>query len=144
MAPPATARSNSRRSSARCTNATLAAILCAVGAGCSCSDTTTVLPITRQQYYALGARYGQEALPDYECEALCMRSVTVVPDGCAQGGGAGSGGTSGTGGQGGTGAPPWCAPQQLQQFVSITECKLATIEWIDPAVICTGRLPCEG
>jgi len=131
-------------------SAALAAVLCAVGTGCSCADTTTVLPVGKQQYDALSARYGPEALPDYECEALCMRTVTVVPNGVGcgsggNGGSAGSGASAGSGGSGGAGGtPPWCSPHELEQFVSITECKLTTVEWVEPAVICTGSLPCYG
>jgi hypothetical protein len=132
---------------------------------------TTVLPISAPQHRVLSARYGVEALPDYECEALCMRNVTTLPDGCAQGGGAGSGGAGATGGagveggsagaagaaggttggggassggQGGTATPPSCVPQEHEPFVSISECKLTTVEWVEPAVICTGSLPCYG
>jgi hypothetical protein len=135
---------------------------------------TTVLPISAQQHRTLSARYGTEALPDYECEALCMRTVTVVPNGvgCGSGGSAGSAGSDGAGGAGGAGAtagaggagaageggaggaatggqgtggtPSWCAPNELEQFVSITECTLTTVEWVEPAVICTGSLPCYG
>jgi hypothetical protein len=60
------------------------------------------------------------------------------------GGAAGGGGLGAAGGQGGTGAAPWCTPQELPQFVTITECKLTTIEWFEPAVICTGSPPCYG
>ena len=121
--------------------------------GCACPDATTVLPIDTARYQSLLGRYGSEALPDYECEKLCpLQSHTptscegsagTAGDGGSNDGGAagagGSGGTGGATGTAGTGGTP-CTEQPA--FAYLEECKLATIEWTTPAVICTGTPPC--
>lgn len=130
--------------------------LCAMG--CACPDATTVLPIDAGRHQSLLARYGSEALPDYECERLCPLQ-SDEPTTCAgnagvgggsssEGGHGGSGGVGGAGGGAGTGGATGTAGSgatpctEQPAFAYLDECKLATIEWTTPAVICTGTPPC--
>jgi len=127
---------------------------------CECPDAATVLPVEQHRYDVLLARYGSEALPYDECEALCL-SPSALGTGCggqAPGGSAGAagaavGGAGGTGGQGGialagaggaaaaTGGSAECT-STAPGFGTLDECKLVTIRWTVPAILCSGTLAC--
>jgi hypothetical protein len=144
--------------------------------GCACPDATVVLPIEPYRYDALRTTYGWEALPDYECDSICIPEIppectsptaagganAAGAGGLGQGGsvagGAGTGGGEGgfaapggaagapaSGGSGGSAAsgataPIDCAP--YEGFAYVSECKLTTIEWTRPAVVCVGTVRC--
>jgi hypothetical protein len=131
----------------------LALALGPLALGCACPDATVVLPIERYRYEALQKSYGWEALPDYECDAICFGAET--PPECTSttaaggeggfvtaGGAGGAGGAPGTGGSAASGAaePIDCAP--YEGFAYVSECKLSTIDWTRPAVVCAGTVQC--
>jgi hypothetical protein len=147
----------------------LALAVLALAFGCSCPDATVVVPIEPYRYHALQSAYGWEALPNYECDAICLAAesgctTTTATGGSsadgggglsAGGGGAGGGNPSGGAGGGssaggGAGAAPGgggsgsggidCSP--YQSFAYVSECKLTTIEWTRPAVVCVGTVQC--
>jgi hypothetical protein len=145
-----------------------ALVLAGASFGCSCPDATVVVPIEPYRYHALQSAYGWDALPNYECDAICIAAQSGCSSGVATGGsnaagggglgpgggGAGGGPLGGAGGlaayggaagaapSGGAAAAPAidCAP--YESFAYVSECKLTTIEWTRPAVVCVGTVQC--
>ncbi len=96
----------------------------------TCPDSTTVVRITDDDFAELSALYGSEALPTTECNRLCgLDDGTTTATG-GGGSGGGSTDTSGTGFSGG--------------FQNVLTCELVTIEFSQPAVLCTGTNACGG
>jgi hypothetical protein len=96
----------------------------------TCPEQTTVIPITAEEYESLASRYGIEALPLEDCDRLC---------GLDDGGGSGGSGGAGTGGSGAA-----TTSSSSDGFQSVRECSLVTIEFSEPAVLCTGASLCGG
>lgn len=96
--------------------------LAALG-GCSCGEETTVFPISKAEFDALRARYGDEGVPTPDCQRICVSAATPEADA-----GSADGGT--------------VDPAANPFFVS--ECTLTTIEWDTPAASCTGTHGCGG
>jgi hypothetical protein len=123
--------------------------------GCGCSDLTTVLPISQEDYARLSKRYGLDGVPASECRSICIPSASgastgtssIASTGIATGAGSsgssgsGSGSSGGNGGSGGNGNAGGAAA--VNPFVAVQECHLTTIEFNAPAAICTGTSACE-
>lgn len=81
-------------------------------------------PIGEADYASLERRYGDDALPRYECERLCLDREPDPAD-CGRGGG----------------TPTPCNTRT--PYVTVGDCMLALIEGVEPAVVCRGAQSCD-
>lgn len=108
--------------------------------GCSCDEGTTVFAIEQAEYTSLSKQYGFEALPQNVCVSLCIDAQRARADaGVADAGDTDAGDAGADAGDVGGGE---LAPES--RLTSVSECKLVTIDWTEPAVICTGTPDCGG